>query len=788
MQRGLERLTEEQLSELHGLLHADATAVWSATYQFAWERDRATQRAVDAAVDRVRAGDRRLRTDPRDAPPRWLSGLVRRCLEEGATTYYSWGRFGWVRRLERLGLVAPEHDDTWVLAALGGLGVQHKPFEVVDYLMSDPELRDELVWRLFEVEGGGEISLANVDSFSGEPWRGGLLTLVADGTLPRDRFLDGCLQALSRDFNQYRAKWFSATWAALEPTAEERTARVPLLLPVLRSSARPVVSFAVKELITADRAAPLDAVAVVPALAPAVHSPVKGTALAALRLAASLAARAPCADVVPLARDALGHPHADVQTAAGELLVSLGEDDVVTEAADSLSPVALDELGRSGTEVRPHRTAPTRFEPRAPMPPPTSDSATLELAAALLEDASDAYAVEALLAALASGRGEGLPALVKRARAVSRASTDHGGGAVGVPGHVAGLVLTAAGESPGPAPHWLPRDTPPLVHLRGRFQEVAEVLAGLRRPAPLLATPDLRGGHVTPCAVLERLGDRTAPPSEDATAALLRLARGEGRDEVLDRLGPQVHPAVLALARDPLSGPASRSRLVGWHVRSGEDAGRSIGLAVPDGPGGAITLEPPRHQGDLNDWLALLALLVPADAEHFAALAHYPLFCAVRYAGNWRDASPTLDLLADHGGRHAELSATVVALGLAAGRGDQRVHAVDALVDLVGTERLTMDEVADAIVRQQSLLPASRWAESLAAAGAAAGPTLPIAVLTRVLPTLPSDLRGLHAPLGVLLEESLRAGQPPTDPDLRAWLSRLSGSSKAARSARRLLG
>ena len=88
-------------------------------------------------------------------------------------------------------------------------------------LTHDSYLRENVFWRFFEVEGGGEISLANIDKFSSEDgsWKDTVVGLVNDGVLDRDRILRSCLEALNRDFSSYRAGWFSRLYDALDPSA-----------------------------------------------------------------------------------------------------------------------------------------------------------------------------------------------------------------------------------------------------------------------------------------------------------------------------------------------------------------------------------------------------------------------------------------------------------------------------------------------------------------------------------------------------------------------------------------
>ncbi len=77
---------------------------------------------------------------------------------------------------------------------------------------------DEL-WRLFEHEGTGELSLA---SHASNSWLEALRGMAADGMIDRDRVLRSALEALLRDFAAFRAGWFSRLHEALKPSRLER--------------------------------------------------------------------------------------------------------------------------------------------------------------------------------------------------------------------------------------------------------------------------------------------------------------------------------------------------------------------------------------------------------------------------------------------------------------------------------------------------------------------------------------------------------------------------------------
>ena len=252
-----------------------------ATYEYAWQRDAATWEAVKTALAAAAAGESAART----TAPRWLDPLVRRRLKAMASGPTWHAGMQLVRLLERTGLVSLTVDDDYVLAVVGSLGLRD-PGGRAAALRDDAELRERVVWRMFEVEGGGQVSLTNVDKFIGAEtsWGDTFQALVADGTLPRDRVLRECLIALGRDFSAYRASWYSTLYPALEPAPDEVAADQSLVRALLRSDVAATVSFAVKLLRSLAKAGLLDGSETVEALRPAVLCRVKGTAVEAVRL------------------------------------------------------------------------------------------------------------------------------------------------------------------------------------------------------------------------------------------------------------------------------------------------------------------------------------------------------------------------------------------------------------------------------------------------------------------------------------------------------------------------
>ena len=118
-----------------------------------------------------------------------------------------------------------------------------------------PGLLEVEAWRLFEVEGGGEDSLANHEKFFGDTWGTLFRELAAADPADAQRLLDASLAALARDF--------STTGPAGSPASTSRWHRRTTSAPsaptptcgLLRSRVGPTVSFAVAALARIQRVA-----------------------------------------------------------------------------------------------------------------------------------------------------------------------------------------------------------------------------------------------------------------------------------------------------------------------------------------------------------------------------------------------------------------------------------------------------------------------------------------------------------------------------------------------------
>jgi len=258
----------------------------------------------------------------RTLQPDWINRWAEDILDVAPGMYQS------VRLLYESGLCLKPASEGYTLGMIRQLPIAPIAFGktridadyLADRIRTTADIRDDDVWRLFRVEGGGDISLANEAKFSygrDKPvWNDALLQLGRDGTLSRDRLLDETLEALERDFAQYRAGWFSRFHEEMMPTVAERAARKAQYLRLLGSTIPPTVSFAAKALAQVDKAKLLPPRELLDHIGPAFSARAKSTVLLALRLLRGAVKQAPeLADpAAQLVTQALIHDSSDVQT------------------------------------------------------------------------------------------------------------------------------------------------------------------------------------------------------------------------------------------------------------------------------------------------------------------------------------------------------------------------------------------------------------------------------------------------------------------------------------------
>jgi hypothetical protein len=468
-----------------------------------------------------------------------------------------------VRSLVRDGFVARPDRPSYTIAMLAATRWR----SAADLVQADPGILEVEAWRLFEVEGGGEDSLANHEKFFGDRWGHLFRDLAARDPAARERLLDASLAALTRDFPTYRAGWFSRFHESLQPTDDERAPRAQAYLRLLRSRVGPTVSFATAALVRIERSGGLVPDALLDRIGPVLMDAAAGPAKTGLGLVGRAGEGSPdrAARAAIVATDGLANPSPEVQRAAVALIGNLvpGTDDAVARAvATRLPEVAasqraaltalLTRLGAAdivadvgavkapivaaalAVAERPSPTDPARAIERL-----TTIEALIDVAVSVVETGGPADDIERVLDAV--GRLSGVrddafhhltAAIARRARAILDRSDSHPLTGFDARADVAAVLLAwASGQTVEPAR--VPSSAEPGAgaFLSARAREVALATAA-GRTFGSVAAPTHRGGWIDPATLVRRLV-ATGPASDlDLVAALLRLAP-EGRAAAL---------------------------------------------------------------------------------------------------------------------------------------------------------------------------------------------------------------------------------------------------------------
>src|SRR5712691_3825562 len=267
-------------------------------------------------------------------------------------------RFALMRSVVRTCNLAPPGNAGYILAMINGL--EQGQTTIYAALMADPDLLEHEVWRLFEIEGGGETSLAAHDKYTPEEksWSWALTKLSAEGHVPRARLLDDSLAALRRDFAAFRAGWFSRFHDALLPTPDERRERTRDYLALVASPISATVSFAVRALVLGGGISEEE----VDQLRPALNAKAVATVKSAIKLLPSSQRSA------IVAVDALAQAPREAQAELLAFLEQFGEldptvQDTLGAASPHIAPALRDRLNRlvgvtAAVEPEPRLTPP----------------------------------------------------------------------------------------------------------------------------------------------------------------------------------------------------------------------------------------------------------------------------------------------------------------------------------------------------------------------------------------------------------------------------------------------
>jgi hypothetical protein len=781
-----------------------------------------------------------------DRKPPWLRGWAAKAVEKDI---HFWRH---AYRLVKAGLADRPTSDNWCLGFLvhgqahAATPGANNEIAGPETHLADPEFVKTELWRLFEIEGTRDHSFANIDRWGrGDGWSGAILEAARNKKLPRARLLDATLAALGRDFIQYRVAWFGKLHEALEPTIDERAARLDGYLALLTSRVPPTVTLALDALAALDAEDRLPAKALLAQIAPALQSRVKKQALAALALVDRAAEqRGFAARAALVAAEALAHENAEVQKRAFALVAARGDRgdgalaprvrELAPSAAATLRPKIAAWLGDAApgskkvapkaeaSKAEPPKAAPaTRATaPESPLARAASLDEAIELLSGAIERAESPDEMEGALAGVARFCGERPPDFAARVAPLAKRTAKlleknnyrrfHGD----VHGDMCMLARSWSVADPlDPAGS----DRNMETFLSGRIREVA-VRAAHARPTTLLATPTQRDGWIDPDVLVARARD-AAPDPLDAVQSFLRVAR-EGRPAALARaagVGGEYGAALrFALGGDREQAPREPESdlwLAAEATRTGDNLWPRLDLLRY-----GMRLEASwddrlftRHETLRMRWVATV---FPADLGSYfrsggsAILA----FLNDRHALWWN--AVYLEPLLRHDVPMEKSARRLLAIALASGQPAEAGLATDVLIQIVDDGRANADELGDTFatlfaaevvpwqrwgdsgfgnrvgVLQADKLPSgpmscARWAKQLqdAARASARHAALVRDLVIRALRSLPTSPppRDAGALLALLEELCAETGGAVRDAEARAKLEAISGSGKGGK-------
>jgi hypothetical protein len=346
-----------------------------------------------------------------DRRPLWLAEFVNRKL--GQLCFLGWWPIA--RKLVVLGTIdrpgIPEYTTGMIIAlhryeldAEGGRTL-HGPLEA---LVADPGLLDDEIWRLFTAPDAARW-LAHRDA-----WADALIMLSEQGRLPRDRLLDACLDALTRDFAPASLGWQVTFHDRMKPSPDEMACRAGTYLGLLVAGAHIAVALGQKACGVLLEAGRLPVPEFLAASRPALLFPRKTIAMKQLKLIGKVATTRPEARARALATaaEAFSDERTEMQEAALRLIAQHGvpegpERMAIHSLAGSLAPSVARDAALLSLLAQPQPAQLTeapdsvRTEPfpGEALPPPLDDPDELiQLLTRLMEDPSDALAVERAMA------------------------------------------------------------------------------------------------------------------------------------------------------------------------------------------------------------------------------------------------------------------------------------------------------------------------------------------------------------------------------------------------------
>jgi hypothetical protein len=719
-------------------------------------------------------------------------------------------QFALMRALIREGIVERPGNPGYILAMINGLAGPKS--SILEAFRGDPGLLQDEVWRLFEVEGAGETSLAAHDKYTPEAnsWSRALATLSGEGQLSRDRLLDASLAALGRDFAAFRAGWFSQFHELLAPTRDERGEREADYVVLLSSPVAATVSFAIRALVEAGQVSEANLDRLAPALTSKAASTVKATI--------KLLPKSERAAVI--AATALPQATRDGQVALLAFIEATRSEGPRVAALVSAAESALAPSLRRGSEIHladggyvlPH-AASNSVEVSILSEPVQSVGDLTELLATLLEHIEDAHDVERALDGVSRlcDRDDltikRLEVVARRAEKLLTASHARPFAGHAPRADIAGLVIA-----------WVTGNAPPMPPFREDRFRLIRTKTGPRRSvlgflsyralevaaraahgnkAPILSLPTTRGGAIDRETLESRRQElarlKITPGDADALQAALRTGEvkeagkvgfdfGSTKSSHSDQGKTYKHTYFELTVDPPLKAVPPLADVPGLFVAAISAFGASAEADYCGNDGGTGLAEAVRWVGTV--W--------PAKRELFYAKGAAEMGRNVDWWQAMWHVRCFLEPLLLPTEPIQQMGTLLLSLGLAAKEPGERALATDVFIGAVQTQRIDLRALGETLGKlyDNGVVKGSRIASALSDAGRVSdGHTEAIAITIEHLLAAthgppPPDL---HAVLETLSDALASLPRTMQNPDARAYLARVKGTGKAALAAKQLL-
>lgn len=660
-------------------------------------------------------------------------------------------------------------------------GLANTLLEYKDFLSSD-------VWFLFQYDGTADSCLAGADKYltnAGESWESVLVSFANQGLLDRDRLLNESLRALSRDFNQFRSGWFSRFHEAMQPTANEKTARLPLYLGLLSSSVPPTVSFSMGMILDIDKVAPIAFSKMSAHLSSALTSRSKQTVLSTIKLLNACARREPTAraEICSLACTALVSDVADIQNSVLKLLTEHADKDdshiksTVAAYAGGFSASARKNipafLQSNEPEPQTGNFAPDTIKPinslAARLLTPIADLHELVLKAALVLENHEAYCeYELVLDAILRNCGRDASDFALRTSSLlKRANKLDADGTAPLTRCLCRLIiLWITGVLPTANPRSFSGDNAFRDLQYHRLEAITERVRK-RDTAPLLSLPTDEYGWLEADELRRRLTLGTGDNYDALDRALAILRVRDADQNLIDQVAAgSSHPAVV------LAKQCKNKRILGWSVErrnSHNFTFTSIKLnPEPHAvfPEGLLALQSGASSTKWSPWEAPTAQEALLAGSLTPNLRQIYFACGVRELGNvlqYTDVSAKalrhyLHFLYDPAIQPEPMGSLLLALSISTGDQDISVAGVDAFIMLIEQRRFDFQATGDAmriLFHDGDCIKANRWSKHLGtiARTSSTHSRVMYDLLQHVLATpLPTPPKDLHHVLELLVE------------------------------------